>query len=203
MGNWHKTIQPKSDQLNADDLVGRELLITITKATVVENAEQPAIINYEGDNGKPFKPCKTMRKLIAHCWGGNEADFTGRSMLLYRDESVKWAGEEVGGIRIKAMSHINERKRVMLQANKKSKLAYTVDVLKDVPQAKVAIAIDVEALLRSAELAAANGTESYKAYFQKLFADERKALQHKHEELKSMAAANDADSFTVDESLPM
>lgn len=130
MSKWHLTIQPKSDQLNADDLIGRELTITIRDVQVLESNEQPAHIFYDGDNGKPYKPCKTMRKLIAHCWGTDERNYIGRSVVLFRDESVRWAGEEVGGIRIKAMSHINERKRVMLQANKKSKVAVTVDVLK-------------------------------------------------------------------------
>lgn len=126
---WMKTIAAKSDQINADDLIAGDKIIEITGVKVDETSEQPATLFYKGDNGKPFKPCKTVRKIIAHCWGGDENLYVGRSMLLYRDASVKWAGEEVGGIRIKAMSHIDSRKRLSLQIAKGRRMPITIDVL--------------------------------------------------------------------------
>ena len=128
-GNWAKTIQPKSDQLNADDLIGGNKIIRIRDVKVIDSAEQPASVFYDGDNGKPYKPSKTMRKIMAHCWGLNEADYVGRWMELYRDESVKWAGEAVGGIRIRAMSHIPERKRISLQISRNQKMPFTIEPL--------------------------------------------------------------------------
>lgn len=47
------TIIAKSDQLNADDLIGSERTIKVTRVTVTEKAEQPCVINFEGDEGKP------------------------------------------------------------------------------------------------------------------------------------------------------
>jgi hypothetical protein len=75
-----------------------------------------------------------MRKLMAHCWGLNEADYIGRSMELFRDESVKWGGEEVGGIRIRAMSHIPDRKRISLQISKNKKMPIVVEPLRIEPK---------------------------------------------------------------------
>lgn len=129
MSKWKATITPKSDQLNADDLIGGDMVITVSRVLVNESSDQPASIFYKGDNGKPYKPCKTMRRVIAHCWGLDEENYVGRSLHLYRDESVKWAGDAVGGIRIKAMSHINERKRISLQVSKGKRMPVTIDML--------------------------------------------------------------------------
>jgi hypothetical protein len=101
------TIVKKTDQLNAEDLLDAPMVIKITKATKVENPEQPIILNYDGDKGKPFKPCKTMRRLIHNIWidcGDDIRPYVGRSMKLYCDRDVKLKGEKVGGTRISHMS---------------------------------------------------------------------------------------------------
>jgi len=50
------TLAAKSDQLNADDLIGRPLTVTVTKVVATGDAEQPISIHYDGDDGKPYKP---------------------------------------------------------------------------------------------------------------------------------------------------
>lgn len=197
MANWAKTIQPKSDQLNADDLIGGNRIIHIRDVRVSDAPDQPASVFYEGDNGKPWKPCKTMRKLMAHCWGLDESLFIGRSLELYRDESVTWAGEAVGGIRIKAMSHINERKRVSLQLSKNKKMPFSVDVLRvpekaSPPEPSAAPQIR-ENLAEEALKAANGGSEQYKAFFGGITKEERKALADEHDSLKAIAAKADED----------
>ena len=98
------TIQAKSDQLNADDLAEpKTIKITEVKAG---NNEQPICIHYEGDNGRPYKPCKTMRRVLVRAWGKDGTDYAGRQMTLFNDPSVTWAGQKVGGIRISHLSHI-------------------------------------------------------------------------------------------------
>lgn len=153
---WEKTILAKSDQLNADDLIGGDLTIKITAVKVLDTQDQPAIINYEGDNGKPFKPCKTVRKLIMHAWGKDERNFVGRSMRLYRDPTVKWAGEEVGGIRLRALSHIDRRLTISLQISKGRKIPIAVDVLK--PDAPAFTEAQLQAALNMLTEAARQGT---------------------------------------------
>ena len=128
--NLSDTITAKSDQLNADDLIHAPRTITVTGVTrYSENGEKAFAINYEGDTGRPFKPCKTVRRIILHGWGENGAQWIGRSMTLYCDPSVKWAGKEVGGIRVSAMSDIAKPINVKLSATRGSKVAHTVDVL--------------------------------------------------------------------------
>jgi hypothetical protein len=130
MVDLSQTIAPKSDQLNAEDLLGGSRVVTITKVSAnTSSAEQPISIFYEGDNNRPWKPCKTMRKLLVHVWGANGAEYVGRSLELYNDPTVKWGGLEVGGIRISHMSHIDKPVTVALTATRGSKKPITVKPL--------------------------------------------------------------------------
>lgn len=128
MANLATTITPKSDQLNADDLEGRTLTIVITGVKVQEGKsdEQPAAISFQGDNGKPYKPCKMMRRLIVKMWTGDSTLYAGRSMTLYRDPDVKFGKLAVGGIRISHMSHINGKQTVVLATSKAVHKEFTV-----------------------------------------------------------------------------
>lgn len=99
-------IQPKSDQQNSDDFVAGPRTVRIT-GVEIKGGEQPISVHFEGDNGKPWKPCKTTARLMVAAWGADASQYKGRSLTLYRDPSVKWAGMEVGGIRISHMSHID------------------------------------------------------------------------------------------------
>ena len=126
MVDLRTTIIPKSDQLNADDLIGNIKTITVRAVEKTQTTEQPVNIYYEGDNGKPYKPCKSMRRVLVHVWGADGALYVGRSMTLYRDDKVRFGGLDVGGIRISHMSHINEQVTMALTATKQSRKPYTV-----------------------------------------------------------------------------
>lgn len=122
-----KTIAPKSDQLNADDLIAGPMTITITRVSAnPESAEQPVSIYFEGDNGKPYKACKSMRRVMVAAWDRDASQYTGRSMTLYRDPSVKFGGLEVGGIRISHMSHIDRPLTMALTSTRAQRKPYTV-----------------------------------------------------------------------------
>lgn len=128
------TITAKSDQLNADDLiVEKTIKVTAINRT---NQEQPISISYDGDSGRPFKPCLSMRRLLIAAWGANGAGWVGRYMTLYKDPTVIYAGQAVGGIRISHLSHIDKGFTVKLAINKKQKKEYKVEPLK--PQEPVA-----------------------------------------------------------------
>lgn len=133
MANLATTITPKSDQLNADDLEGRTLTIVITGAKVQEGKsdEQPASLSFQDDNGKPFKPCKMMRRLIVKMWTGDTTLYTGRSMTLYRDPDVRFGKLAVGGIRISHMSHINGKQTIVLATSKAVHKEFTILPLGD------------------------------------------------------------------------
>ena len=124
------TIAPKSDQLNADDLIGGPRTITVTRVTACpDSAEQPIAVYFEGDGGKPFKPCKSMRRVLVQVWGRDGAAYTGRSMRIYRDPKVQFGGVAVGGIRISHMSHIDADVTMALTATRASRKPYTVKPL--------------------------------------------------------------------------
>jgi hypothetical protein len=127
--NLRDTITPKSDQLNADDLIGISRTITVT-AVRRAAAEQPVAINFEGDNGKPYLPCKSMRRVLIQAWGDNGAAWVGRSMTLYRDDDVKFGGVRVGGIRISHLSHIERDMNLSLSVAKAKRAPYAVAVLR-------------------------------------------------------------------------
>jgi hypothetical protein len=129
MTDLRKTIIPKSDQLNADDLIGVSKTVKITKVSLSSEVEQPIAMNYEGDNGKPYKPCKSMRRVLVNVWGADGNKYIGRSMTLFRDDKVKFGGLEVGGIRISHMSDIDAPVTMALTASKASRKPYTVKPL--------------------------------------------------------------------------
>ena len=126
-----KTIEAKSDQLNADDLVSGNRIIKIIGVSK-GNAENPVVVNYEGDNGRPFKPCKTVRRILAAGWGVDADLWQAKSVELYNDPSVVYGGKEVGGIRVKAMSDISKKIIVSLSKTRGKKAQHIIDILQPV-----------------------------------------------------------------------
>lgn len=122
-----KTIEAKSDQLNSDDLIGGARTIKITDVKVIDSETQPVHINYEGDEGKPYKPNKGMRRALIQLWGANGKDYIGRSITLFRESSVRFAGSEVGGIQISHVSHIDKPERVLLTVSRGKKKPITIN----------------------------------------------------------------------------
>jgi hypothetical protein len=127
--NLLNTIAPKSDQLNADDLIGRALTIKVAKVSISGTPEQPIAISYEGDGGKPYMPCKSMRRVLVHVWGGDGNAYVGRRLSLYRDDKVQFGGTAVGGIRISHMSDIDEPVTMALTATRANRKPFTVKPL--------------------------------------------------------------------------
>jgi hypothetical protein len=133
------TIAPKSDQLNSDDLISGPMTVTITKVAGNEGTpEQPINIFFEGDNGKPYRPCKSMRRVMVAVWGRDGHEYVGRSMTLYRDPEVMFGGLKVGGTRISHMSHIDKPITMALTATRANRKPFTVQPLKMQAPAKPA-----------------------------------------------------------------
>lgn len=129
------TIVPKSDQWNADDFLAGPKTVTITKVTGNEESrEQPINVYFTGDDGKPFRPSKSMRRVMVHIWGKDASTYPGKSMTLYRDPSVKFGGMEVGGIRISHMTGIDSPVTMALTATRASRKPYVVKPLADAPK---------------------------------------------------------------------
>ena len=139
-----KTIIPKSDQLNADDLISGSKTIKIRDIKGGSDDAQPVSIYFYGDNNKPFKPCKSMRRVLVQLWGADGLQFIGKRITLFRDDSVKWAGVEIGGIRISHASHIPSATRILLTTARNKRTPMTIESLslvelKDLARAKKAL----------------------------------------------------------------
>ena len=130
MNDMKQAIIPKSDQLNADDLLSGPITVKITGVTVRGGQEQPVAISYEGDSGKPYKACKSMCRVLVSAWGADSSKYVGRSLTLYCDPKVKWGGMEVGGIRISHMSDIDSAITMALTVTRANKKPFTVKPLK-------------------------------------------------------------------------
>lgn len=120
------TIIPKSDQLNAEQLLGGPMTITVSDVRIGSGEEQPVVVHYVGEEGRPFKPCKTMRKVLIHAWGADGRAWAGRSMTLYNDPAVKFGGEDVGGIRISHLTDIERDIKVSLTSTRGKKAKYEI-----------------------------------------------------------------------------
>ena len=128
MSDMSQVIVAKSDQINAGDLVGISRTVRIASVNVQPGTEQPVAIKIEGDK-KVFRPCKSMSRVLVAAWGPDSAKYAGRSMTLYCDPDVLWAGMKVGGIRISHMSHIDGPITLALAENKKNRKLFTVKPL--------------------------------------------------------------------------
>lgn len=136
ISNLRDTIIPKGDQLNSEQLLNGPMTITVT-GVARGSDDQPIIIHYKGENGRPYKPCKTMRKVLIFAWGEDGNQWVGRSMTLFNDLSVKWAGVAVGGIRISHMTHIDRQISLQLTATRGKKEPTIINILTPPADARV------------------------------------------------------------------
>ncbi len=121
------TIAPKSDQLNADDLLTGPLTVDIIDVTR-GSKDQPVVISIKGK--MPYKPCKTMIRVLITAWGQDGKGWAGKRMKLYCDPSVKFGGVALGGIRISHLSHIEGPMNMMLTQSRGRKAQVIVKPLK-------------------------------------------------------------------------
>lgn len=129
MADMSKVIEAKSDQMNADDLISGPITITITEVSINAGTEQPVAIRFEGDDNKPWKPCKTMSRALVAAWGADARKYEGRRATLYRDPNVTWGGMKVGGIRVSHLSHIEREMALALTATRGKKAITTIKPL--------------------------------------------------------------------------
>ncbi len=224
MNDMTAVIAPRSDQLNADSLLSGPITITITNVTIRPGTEQPVSIFFEGDGDRPWKPCKSMARVMVAMWGPDASAYIGRSLTLYCDPKVLWGGMAVGGIRISHMSHISGTQTMALTATKGSKKPFTVKPLPvqphaaaettSVPAAPPAPKRSVREILRE-QLATATSAADVLAIGDG--AQVQHAMQHApdavREEIKAMladayarlqpiAGAEDAEPSTADAEAP-
>lgn len=148
MTDLSDTLAPKSDQLTADDLIAGPITIRITDVVRGESPAQPIAIRFDGDNGKPYRPGLSMRRMLAYAWGPDGGSYKGRSLTLYRDPAVVFGGLAVGGIRISHMSHIDSEMALALTETKGKKKPHRVWPLVEQPPADPAQEVATDLIRR-------------------------------------------------------
>lgn len=123
-----RTIIPKSDQINFEDVQSTPLTATI-KSVREGSKDQPVFIDLVGFDGRPYKPSKSMRRVLIDAWTSNGHSWVGKSLTLKGDPSVKFGGVAVGGIKIHAMSDIEGDFSLMLSVSRGKRAEHRVKKL--------------------------------------------------------------------------
>lgn len=135
------TTEPKSDQQNFDDYIGGSKTVTVSGVKVV-SGEQPVEIHLVEFPGRPFKPGKSMRRVLVAGWGSDSSKYAGRTLTLYGDPSIRFGKEQVGGIRISHLSHISKPLEISLTVTRGKRQMFTVQPLAAPDNSAVTAAID-------------------------------------------------------------
>jgi hypothetical protein len=125
------TIVPKSDQLNADDLMSGPRTFTITKVERGSDEQPVNVYLAEFPSGRPWRPSKSMLRVLVMVWGKESSAYVGRRLTLYRDPEITFGPDKVGGVRISHMSHITKRQTMALTVKRGSRKPFTVEPLPD------------------------------------------------------------------------
>lgn len=157
------TLAPKSDQLDAVDLIGGPQTFTISNVSAGKD-DQPVNVHL-AEFPRVWRPGKSMRRVLASCWGTDASQWVGRRVTLYCDESVTFGNDVVGGTRISHLSHIDGRKKIPLLVKRGKSATFVVDPLPelspiDVLKAEWKSATPERRAEIEAEVAALKGAES-------------------------------------------
>lgn len=126
-----ETLAPNSDQLDAVELVAGPRIFTITKVSA-GNAEQPVNVHL-AEFPRVWRPGKSMRRVLASCWGADASKWTGRKVELFFDPEVTFGKDKPGGTRISRLSHIDGPKSVPLLVSRGKSATFRVLPLADAP----------------------------------------------------------------------
>lgn len=122
--------EPRSDQWNADDFVDGSRMFTVEKVTV-GSAEQKYDVHLVEGQGRVWRPPVTVLRLLKAGWGNDGSVWPGHRVILYRDPTIKFGRDVLGGIRVSHASHIDAPIVEKLTSTRGKREQYTIDVLTD------------------------------------------------------------------------
>lgn len=148
-----ETLAPRSDQVNADDLTANPRTVQILEVRP-GSAEQPVeVVTDVFGPGRPYKPGKSMRRVMAAMWGTDSTAWVGHRVTLYNDTTVTFGKDATGGIRISHASGIDKPLSLPLTVTRGKRKPFTVQPLADAPaptpqptEADVAACTDTDTL---------------------------------------------------------
>ncbi|MFE4229167.1 hypothetical protein ACFRJ8_14910 [Arthrobacter sp. NPDC056886] len=126
-----ESIAPKSDQLNADDLMAGPVTVTI-REVAKGSPEQPVDVHLVEFPGRAYRPSKSMRRVLVSAWGAEASTYAGHRITLFRNPEITFGRDKVGGIEISHLSHIPKPLTVALTATRGKRKNFTVAPLAEV-----------------------------------------------------------------------
>ena len=157
-----ESITPKSDQQNFDDYLTGPRTVTIS-AVKQGSPEQPVSVELVEYPGRPFKPNKSMRRVLVAAWGADSTAYVGRGLVLFGNPKVIYGGKAVGGIEIAEMSHLDKPLTLALTETRGKKRSFTVKPLAK-PAAVDPLAIPERVLVAAPEAIEAGKGDAYLEY---------------------------------------
>jgi hypothetical protein len=133
------TLAPDSDQLDAIDLAtSGPRTFTVAKVVVRESkkkGDQPVDVHLV-EFPRIWRPGKSMRRVLASCWGVDSSAWTGHRVRLYCDPKVRFGDELVGGTRVSHLSHIDSTRSVPLIVTRGKSAMFKVEPLRETDDEK-------------------------------------------------------------------
>lgn len=127
-----QTLEPNSQQVNADDLTAAPRTVSITDVTA-GTSEQPVFIHLAEFPGRTYRPGKSMRRVLVQIWGAEASNYIGRKLRIYNDQTIRFGKDVTGGIRISHASHIDGPVTVNLTVTRGRRAPFEVEPLPDAP----------------------------------------------------------------------
>jgi len=121
---------PRTDQQNFDNYLAGPKTLTISEVKA-GSAEQPIEIHLVEFPGQPYKPSKSMRRVLVSAWGAEASVYAGRRLTIYGDPTVKFGAAVVGGLKISHLSHLDKPVNVSLTVTRGKRELFTVQPLPD------------------------------------------------------------------------
>ena len=135
MADIARAIEPQSDRQNAVDYQTGPKVFTVAGTSDYRDDKGRGRVNVHLAEApdRPFKPSATNLRLIAIGWGEDDTVWPGRRIKLALDPEVTYGREKVGGVRVVALSHIDQPYTAKLPVTRGKKAEYRVEILTDQP----------------------------------------------------------------------
>jgi hypothetical protein len=191
-----ESIAPKSDQLDAIELVSGPRIFEIERVTT-HNAEQPFNFHLVGFP-RVWRPGKSMRRIIVAAWGSSAENYAGKRIELYCDPSIQFGNDITGGTRISRMSGIDKPLKVPLLVKRGKSALFTVTPLPDAPVAPTPPPATIDPIILAEWLEVFATTDTLAA-LQQAWGDAGKAGVAGHPQITAAKDAKKAELMGVGE----
>lgn len=159
--NIREFVKIKSDRLNYEDFIMGPKDFTIVRlAKKIDQGKPRLLIFFDGYESTPYWPSLGMVKCLSSPDGWGEAEFPqwiGRRMRLFGEPTVVFAGKEMGGIQISAISHIKGEYTTKITLRRGLRIDFTIEPLATTTVSKPAPALQYPAAVFDEKLPAMRG----------------------------------------------